>query len=553
MSEIRIETSDWLYNAGIVGVYNMLQYANKPVTQKSNAIIFEEESLDNFAEMYFGYLIKKYKKFTSWHKIVSSKDRVEGFNVETFTEKELTEFNNLIDYIKDKCKSNSYKSAYPLIKNIEFDAMEKTKQLTKVKLKKAQPLSEVWPDIEDKIKLYLEVVQYFEQPEVSRVIGAKNVIYDIVQKFWENVSFLNKQANKQDMYALADADFKNGVITYLATSHEKDKYQCVQCNRPISKLSKPAAYDLTWLLKVGVDMGRKSSHFWDLTADSYICPICNLVYACIPLGFTIMRGQGLFINENSSASKLIRSNKLPLGQAKYIDELEQESYYKLIDLVTDAEHKQSHKQINNIQIVRYNSNNTQRPYTFNVLSKDKLLKLAKVKKQLGQILNVRIKGIKDEYLNVYYEVVQNIYNNRNQFGLIERLLHLLLQGNMRNTYSIYNVLMINNEFIRGGGKMYYKEIDECRRYGVELRNFYIRNKAENKIAGISHQLLNSLKTKNSARFTDTLLHSYMYVKQAVPKVFIEALKSDEKLQTVGYAFLLGLQGETLAKTTSEEE
>ena len=65
MSKIRIETSDWLYNAGIVGLCNILEYADANVVKKNNYIEFDEEELEDFGDKYFGYLIDKYENFNS--------------------------------------------------------------------------------------------------------------------------------------------------------------------------------------------------------------------------------------------------------------------------------------------------------------------------------------------------------------------------------------------------------------------------------------------------------------------------------------------------------
>lgn len=103
-----------------------------------------------------------------------------------------------------------------------------------------------------------------------------------------------------------------------------------------------------------------------------------------------------------------------------------------------------------------------------------------------------------------------------------------------------------------GKKIYYKKIDEIHKLGFCLRKEYEIKKADNKINGITYRLLNALKTKNSNKFMDTLLNAYMYIRKPIPTEFIEGLKDEAKLQTIGYAFLLGLQGDT-SKLESNEE
>jgi CRISPR-associated protein Cst1 len=96
----------------------------------------------------------------------------------------------------------------------------------------------------------------------------------------------------------------------------------------------------------------------------------------------------------------------------------------------------------------------------------------------------------------------------------------------------------------GNQGVYYKDIDKIQQLGYELRESYKNKKAENKISGISYRLLNSLKTKNQNKFMDTMINAYMYSGKQIPVILLDALKGDNKLQSVGYAFVLGLQGET---------
>ncbi|UZN01388.1 type I-B CRISPR-associated protein Cas8b1/Cst1 (plasmid) [Lysinibacillus sp. MHQ-1] len=134
------------------------------------------------------------------------------------------------------------------------------------------------------------------------------------------------------------------------------------------------AFDLTWVQKVGVDAARKSSHYWDHQRDIFICPICNIVYSCIPLGFTLVRGAGLFINNNRSVEDLVSVNSISLKAGKVDvsrDDLESMAYYQLLDLMGQQAENQKLLEIDNIQIVKYDRNSELRPYTFNMLSREK--------------------------------------------------------------------------------------------------------------------------------------------------------------------------------------
>lgn len=83
-------------------------------------------------------------------------------------------------------------------------------------------------------------------------------------------------------------------------------------------------------------------------------------------------------------------------------------------------------------------------------------------------------------------------------------------------------------------------VDKAKAQGYYLRTEYETKSNENKIAGISYRLLNSLKTNNKNSFMDTLLNCYLYVGKQVPKIITEVLKDDEAFRTIGYAFVSGL-------------
>ncbi|MGB5823945.1 MAG: type I-B CRISPR-associated protein Cas8b1/Cst1, partial [Proteocatella sp.] len=535
MSKIRIETSDWLYNAGIVGLCNILENAEVDVLKRNNYIEFDEEELEDFGDKYFGYLVDKYEKFTTWSQIVSEKSYFETMDRKRIleavdeangkTDAFLKKINGKVEYMKNKVKSNSYKSAYGLSGDDSLNLELESKNCKKIILKKNQKIEDVFDDIEKTAKIYVIIAEYLEKNNVKRYINAKNVMYDAIQPFWSGVNFLHPLASNSDMYNIATEEFGTNTQKYLNSVNEKAKYNCIQCDRKLNKLSKPDSYDITCLKGIGVDTGRKSSHFWNHMSDSYICPVCNLVYGCVPAGFNMISGQGFFVNENSEVSNLVFINKIALNRDKSIDQMEQENYYNIVNIMKSKEVGNTPKQIGNIQVIKYDSKNSLRPYTFNILAKDKLILIEKNHKELSKLLNIKVKTSEGSYINVYYEVLQNVYNNRSQFQLLSKLFRELLNQNTKRTGVIKSILTINDNFMKGKGKMVgYKQIEECQKHGEKLRKAYSNKKAENKISGISYKLVNALKTKNTAKFTDTLLHAYMYLGEGVPTVFVEVLK-----------------------------
>lgn len=554
MSVIRIELSDWLMNCGIVGFVNILESSNelrKKYNPNKNYIEFDASELENFQELYFEYLIKKYKAFISIEKIVSKEEWIRGLSSKEIREKELENFNNYIKYAKEKLKAPSYKSAYEIIGDSKYNLLDRSAILKEIKLKKNQNINDIKDEFKDQCNLILEIITYLNKPEIKKIIAAKNVIYDIIQGFWSDVSFLNKNNNKLNMYECYKNDFIEPVKNYIDADLEKSKNTCFTCDNKIQKLSKPFAFDITWITKMGADVNKKSSHFWNYYSDANICPVCNLVYSCIPAGFSVINGKGLFINNNQSMADIISANNNILKGNQSLEELEEETYFKIAETMEEKSVDEAKREIENIQVVKFDKNNNSRPYTFNVLSKGKLLIIKKNRKTFEYLLNKKLKLSKDYYLNIYSEVVNRIYNGKNLFDLLDTLTRLRISGEYKNSYIIYLIIKLNNDCMdmRGGSKVYYKDIDNFKDYGMKLKKVYGKE-GENKIPGILYRLQNALKVKDVSRFMDTLINAYTSKKVSIPVDFVQALQDTDKFQTIGYSFLIGLQG---IEIPSEEE
>mgnify|MGYP001571694009 CR=1 FL=1 len=87
---------------------------------------------------------------------------------------------------------------------------------------------------------------------------------------------------------------------------------------------------------------------------------------------------------------------------------------------------------------------------------------------------------------------------------------------------------------------------------LALRKKYIEINSESKLSGITYRLLNALKTKDNSKFMDTLINAYMYSGKEIPIEFTKGLINSDILQAIGYAFLIGLQGEENSKKKEGE-
>ncbi len=107
MSEnmITLTLGDWLYNAGIVGLVNILEHSGDEVIYNGQDVSFKIESLDNFDEKFFNYFINIYEKRLAWSKIVSYGEEIERFELneyKNFDEKALENLNKYIEDAKTK-------------------------------------------------------------------------------------------------------------------------------------------------------------------------------------------------------------------------------------------------------------------------------------------------------------------------------------------------------------------------------------------------------------------------------------------------------------------
>lgn len=540
--EIKIELGDILFNAGVVGLIKILEHAGQKVNLEDNYISFSSEILSHMPQYYFNFFIDNYKYSTKWGSITTFQIPT----VEMMDEKSLEKLNNHIEFVKKTLSSNSYKNTYSLVKNAPHNIEQLISQLKQINLNNNESIEDVKPKIQEIIQILKEINEYLNFSATKKYIIPRNIIYSIVQNYWSGVSFLHKQSNMKDMYEELYKYFISPIEASLETMKNEEKYnkyQCFTCGNKFAKLSD--SFELTWINKTGVDSNRKSSHFWNHQSDAYICSMCNFIYACIPAGFISLNSKGIFINENTSTKSLKNINSLILYKETRrlsSDELEEQVFRKIIDSIDYASVGDIQKEIQNIQIVKFDAANTQRPYSFNMISKEVLEIVQKNKKNLSFLLGKRIRN-GNESIFPYQQVINRIYHNQNQFDFIYYLFKLAMKEDLRKQYSVIkNIIIINNNQLKGGKEqVQYTQINNYQYYGKLLNDQY---KGDNtgKLVGITHRLLNALKVKNSHKFTDTLISAYMYKNQKIPMEFIQVLQDDSKFQTIGYSFLLGLQG-----------
>lgn len=544
MSEIVIELGTWQYNAGIAGLCNILEKNGIEINIHEDKLIFNSEeelkkALENFEEKYFNYLIEKYEKTLSWYKIVSYREKLEEIknNFEILDEKKFQELDKYIkEILKYYIKSASYKAAYELIDG-NIDPLQLEKELKPVSIKKNEKISDKKEDILKMIDKALVLIEYCEKGK--EYLAGKNVIYTLIKNAWNGVCFLNPQTKEKNFYK----DFKNyfvdTALSYLDEDKSKYKYECFVCDNKIKNFDN----DFSFLNETGFDTARKPSHAWNFLNNAGMCPLCRLIYSCIPAGFSYVYGNGIFINSNQSLTELLRVNRL-VYEKIYNHNTKNEgnsslTYRALAEALKDEKEENLKYELADIQMVRYENEK----YYFNILSKNIIKIIKNSKNDLDFLTKAWYREINTDF-RIYEEVMKRLLNNENLFTLIYKLLFYKVSREKDCHFTanhVMNILNINYRILEGVGLMENKEKfnREAKAAGFYLREKYINKKAEHKIPGLCYRILNGIKTNNRKMVMDTIFNMYLYVESPVSNVIAKMLDDDKSLEQFGYVFTAG--------------
>ena len=544
MSEIVIELGTWQYNAGIAGLCNILEKNGIEINIHEDKLVFNSEedlknALENFEEKYFNYLIEKYEKTLSWYKIVSYKEELQDIknNFEILDEKRFQELDKYIkEILKYYIKSASYKAAYELIGG-NTDPLQLEKELKPVSIKKNEKISDKKEDILKMIDKALILIEYCEKGK--EYLAGKNVIYTLIKNAWNGVCFLNPQTKEKNFYK----DFKNyfvdTALSYLDEDKSKYKYECFVCDSKIKNFDN----DFSFLNETGFDTARKPSHAWNFLNNAGMCPLCRLIYSCIPAGFNYVYGNGIFINSNQSLTELLRVNRL-VYEKIYNHNTKNEgnsslTYRALAEALKDEKEENLRYELADIQMVRYENEK----YYFNILSKNIIKIIKNSKNDLDFLTKAWYREINTDF-RIYEEVMKRLLNNQNLFALIYKLLFYKVSREKDCHFTanhVMNILNINYRILEGVGLMENKEKfnREAKAAGFYLREKYINKKAEHKIPGLCYRILNGIKTNNRKVVMDTIFNMYLYVESPVSNVIAKMLDDDKSLEQFGYGFTAG--------------
>ncbi len=546
----KVSLDTFLYNAGIVGFIQVLEEAEaskgKNKEEVKNDIkdyYYEGQDLYvskkfllkfDFAKHYLKSICNKFHEKSILYKLINSSDKItlENINKEygfLFKRKTLITTSNTL-------KDNKFIS---LVEKFNNEKKERE-------------------------KIFKDIVKYLNKNEKLRYyLFLGDIFMNKLSLIFSNIYFLKYLSNSKQHYIVKDLDFyKNidneftSIKNYISLEEDNKKsYKdtCIICNAKIKK-----DFDTTFLLEFGVDTGRKRSTFWNYNPDSYICPICYMIYSCAPLGFRDIGNLMFFINQNDSIKTLISMNVA----GRIIDEKE-DAHYTAYNTIINKAINEKTEELNSIQVIIRNKNG----YSFNTIGQDtlKIIKSMKGKNgkkgELERISKNSLTIPKDNYFNIYKICLENILNFRNQWGLIYMLL-INSEKVEEKGYTIYysvntifTILKIQIKQMEGSemndkinlSYIACKSGDEMRRIIIGVNND--RNlldmeekEADNKLRGLVYQLINSIHTSNRDLFLSNITRLYAGMNLTIPNIFTRIFERDEDFKEIGYAYVLGLKG-----------
>lgn len=523
MEQVVITLNDFLFNAGILGFYRILKITGKEnlVEIRGNTLYIEPEVFQNFEEDYINAMMEHFEKDTRWYKITST-EKIEWIKKLDLQKKEETEkLEEQIKEIKKIIESASYKSGLEIIRK-EKQTDDPNEYLKQIKIEK---------DSQIKRKYLLAIIEHLKNNK--EVYCMKDIIYNKINVFWENVAFLNTQANKNNMQQEYKKAFVDSVGSYLEKS-KKAEYNCIECGNYIGKSE---ARGLAFLKDVGTDEKRKKSAFWNFNEDAFVCPICSLIYSCTPIGFTMVGSNAIFINNNESFKILEQHNAANTLQIEQDTDNFEKLYSKVLKNYInradfEADRNMEKYEPENIQVIKRVGSKDAQKYEINIIATDKLEIFKRTKEHLRNIVAT----------GYYTEVADNILTGKNQFRMLARMFQ-----NEEKRNCVREILMIQ---IKSKGGKNVKEQEALLKQMIDIgeslkKSFFVEGENENKLKSYSYKLQRAIQSNNINDFRKLFVAFYGGMGRAIPSN--EAVKqiftcsNIERFKALGYAYVYGIE------------
>ena len=503
MEQIEFNLQDFCINAGIVGLIKMLEEQEDDTVyeiERSTLKVDKDFLLNtDLTNLYFKTLINKYQNICQ---LIRIEEKLKNICVKELEQKEVKV---IIKEIEASLSSNRYKKGYEIVKEkLSFNFYEDLKELK----------SENTGSYQEKAE---KVLNDLKNNELREIFLIKDLAYYVIKYFWKGVCFLNRQNSAKDPKEEFKAYFENPLKEYLQKEIKGEEY-CCECGRNIKGSSKMRT---SYVITLTEDFSRKNSNYWNFKPNCFVCPLCNFLFALLPLGFSSYNRAFIFINQNTSVKTLDLINN------DIFADNELNAYQKFNEMINKITEKNL-KQLSNIEVIT--NMKEQEKYDFNIISKTVLLKIKYNDKRLKSLSKKSSIKIRDEYLNIYEEVMYRILNNYQQYPLIDRL--ILLSLNDEYKYASASCMTILK--IEGGNKMDYENIKEI---GAKYSKDFIDARKKELV----FQMLDMIKAEDGNGLFNLIANLSNISGELIPEELYEILTDNDKLKLIGYAFVIGFR------------
>ena len=566
--------SSFMLNAGICGFIRFMEHNNaekgKDYDYQGQSLFIDIDYLKNndISEMYISTMSEIFEENTKHFRALNEKheiDKLNSIGIDNLDDKQKKRITELYKNFADLLVKSSYLSAYEMLSDVD--------NITPINKDIIEDLKKE-SDLSVKHEKYNNIYQIINQKKIKDSLIYTDLLYDYFKLFFSENSQSHKITRLCEKNKKYSDTFKNNFISPLFDEmdipQKKKSAICIECLGTMSATEvQKKKRRLTFLFDIADDLDRKKSYYWFCKPDAYVCPLCNFIYAFIPLGFAFIGSEAVFINSNSTIETLI---KIMSAQREKISETSNLSVRKrIMRTFTEEKIDALEKTNSNIQIILRSSNFSH--FVFDVIDKDMIKKFKQGSKELSKLecKKVIFKSYDSnsngkKILSVYDTVLDMILNKHTLYPFIDKILKNEIDKSNNIEY-IQDIIYLEIIF-NGGTSMNELSTKEIVYFaftsGKALREKILgketakssENGAEdddNRLRGLVYRLVNLTAVGDCSQFIDTVIRIYAGYNLTIPAVFKECYKSDEMFKAISHGFILGLKYAYEKNTDKQED
>lgn len=563
-----------MLNAGICGFIRFMEHNNaekgKDYDYQGQSLFIDIDYLKNndISEMYISTMSEIFEENTKHFRTLNEKheiDKLNSIGIDNLDDKQKKRITELYKNFADLLIKKSYLSIYKMLSDVD--------NITPINKDIIEDLKKE-SDLSVKYEKYNNIYQIINQKKIKDSLIYTDLLYDYFKLFFSENSQSHKITRLCEKNKKYSDTFKNNFISPLFDEmdipQKKKSAICIECLGTMSATEvQKKKRRLTFLFDIADDLDRKKSYYWFCKPDAYVCPLCNFIYAFIPLGFAFIGSEAVFINSNSTIETLI---KIMSAQREKISETSNLSVRKrIMRTFTEEKIDALEKTNSNIQIILRSSNFSH--FVFDVIDKDMIKKFKQGSKELSKLecKKVIFKSYDSnsngkKILSVYDTVLDMILNKHTLYPFIDKILKNEIDKSNNIEY-IQDIIYLEIIF-NGGTSMNELSTKEIVYFaftsGKALREKILgketakssENGAEaddNRLRGLVYRLVNLTAVGDCSQFIDTVIRIYAGYNLTIPAVFKECYKSDEMFKAISHGFILGLKYAYEKNTDKQED